>query len=224
MKKCNTCLEIKLLSNFPKNKRQKDGYHYICKSCRKKYNTAHQKIIKEYRENNKEKIKNQIQKWKSDNPERVKELWRKNNAKKTKEKIKLNNQQQKEYIKKWNRKKYHSDTHYKISQILRIRLIDALKNKTKKTKSSLKLLSCTLEECKIYLESKFLPEMSWENHGEIWEIDHIRPCASFNLEDVKQQKECFHYSNLQPLFKTSGIAKSFGYIDQIGNRNKKNKF
>ena len=27
--------------------------------------------------------------------------------------------------------------------------------------------------------------MSWGNHGEIWEIDHIKPCASFDLTDKK---------------------------------------
>ena len=65
--------------------------------------------------------------------------------------------------------------------------------------------------------------MTWDNHGEIWEIDHIIPCSKFNLTEEKQQKECFHYTNLQPLFKTTKIAESFGYNDQIGNRNKSNK-
>lgn len=43
--------------------------------------------------------------------------------------------------------------------------------------------------------------MSWDNYGEGgWEIDHIKPCASFNLADENQQKECFCYVNLQPLW------------------------
>lgn len=65
--------------------------------------------------------------------------------------------------------------------------------------------------------------MNWDNHGIIWEIDHIKPCVSFNLIDPEQQKQCFHYTNLQPLFKTNEVAKSFGYIDEIGNRNKGRK-
>ena len=65
--------------------------------------------------------------------------------------------------------------------------------------------------------------MSWENHGEIWEIDHIVGCANFNMEYLEEQKKCFHYTNMQPLFKTSDIAKSFGYIEHIGNRNKPKK-
>jgi hypothetical protein len=222
MKKCKVCLETKSFLNFPKNKRQKDGYHYVCKNCRKEYNKSNQKNIKEYRETNKEKHKLQIQEWKKNNPKRVKELWKKNNSKKTKEKIKLDNQKQKEYKKNWNRNQYKTNTNYKLSQLLRIRLIDALKNKTNKIESSLELLGCSIEEFKLYLEKQFLLEMSWENHGTIWEIDHIKPCASFDLTCETQQKECFHYTNIQPLFKTSDIAKSFGYINQIGNRNKKN--
>jgi len=224
MKKCNTCLETKPFQNFAKNKRQKDGHHYVCKSCRKEYNTNNQKNIKEYRENNKEKSKHQIQEWKKNNSERVKELWKINNSKKTKEKIKLDNQKQKEYKKNWSRNQYKNNINFKITQLLRIRLIDALKGKTNKIDSSLKILGCSIEEFKLFLEKQFLHEMNWKNHGEIWEIDHIKPCASFDLNDVEEQKKCFHYTNMQPLFKTSDIAKSFGYIDQIGNRNKKNTF
>jgi hypothetical protein len=222
MKKCNKCLEIKELCNFPKNKRQNDGFHYVCKSCRKKYNQINQENIKGYREKTKETTNLQIQNWRLNNQERVKELWQKNNSKKTKEEIKLNNKNQKEYKKNWNKNYYKNNINYKISQILRIRLLDALKNKKNKIDSSIKLLGCSIEEFKFHIESSFKPEMSWENHGEIWEIDHIKPCASFDLTCEDQQKECFHYTNMQPLFKTSDIAKSFGYIDHIGNRNKKN--
>jgi hypothetical protein len=62
--------------------------------------------------------------------------------------------------------------------------------------------------------------MTWDNHGDVWEIDHIIGCINFDLTDIEQQKKCFHYTNLQPLFKTSGIAKKFGYTNEIGNRDK----
>jgi hypothetical protein len=43
--------------------------------------------------------------------------------------------------------------------------------------------------------------MSWDNWSlKGWHIDHIRPISSFDLSDPAQQKECFHYSNLQPLW------------------------
>ena len=37
--------------------------------------------------------------------------------------------------------------------------------------------------------NKFFLEMDWENRGVVWEIDHIKPCASFDLTNIEQQKE-----------------------------------
>jgi hypothetical protein len=65
--------------------------------------------------------------------------------------------------------------------------------------------------------------MTWENHGIVWEIDHIKPCASYNLEDLEEQKQCFNFTNLQPLFTTTEIAKKHGYSEHLGNRNKLNR-
>lgn len=95
------------------------------------------------------------------------------------------------------------------------------KEETKSTKS-FNLLGCLIEECKKHLEVQFKPEMNWNNHGMIWEIDHIKSCSSFDLTDIEQQKQYFHYTNLQPLFKTTEIAESFGY-NELGNRNKSDK-
>ena len=68
------------------------------------------------------------------------------------------------------------------------------------------LVGCTWAELRQHLESRFQPGMSWENRSQ-WHIDHIRPCASFDLTDPEQQKECFHYSNLQPLWAEDNIKK-----------------
>ena len=49
--------------------------------------------------------------------------------------------------------------------------------------------------------------MTRENHGEC-HYDHMRPCASFDLTDPEQQKQCFHYTNLQPLWAKDNPSKS----------------
>jgi hypothetical protein len=81
-------------------------------------------------------------------------------------------------------------------------------NGNRKTDSSIKLLGCNVEEYKIYLESKFTEGMTWDNYGlEGWHIDHILPCASFDLTDPEQQKICFNFSNTQPLWAFQNLAK-----------------
>ena len=76
-----------------------------------------------------------------------------------------------------------------------------------KSASSANLLGCTIAELKAHLQSLFLPGMTWENIA-LWHIDHIRPCSSFNLLDPEQQRCCFHYTNLQPLWAADNIRKS----------------
>jgi len=85
------------------------------------------------------------------------------------------------------------------------------------------LLGCEIQFFKEYLESKFKIGMSWENYGKIWHVDHIIPCKKFDLQNPEQQKKCFHYTNLQPLWATTQIAILNGDFDTIGNINKKDK-
>ena len=55
-----------------------------------------------------------------------------------------------------------------------------------KFSSSYSLLGCDLDKYKKYLEQQFKHDMTWDNYGILWEIDHIKPCASFDLSDPKQ--------------------------------------
>lgn len=57
------------------------------------------------------------------------------------------------------------------------------------------------------LDAQFREGMSWVNHGE-WHVDNIRPCAIFDLTRVAEQKVCFHYTNLQPLWAEENLRKN----------------
>lgn len=84
---------------------------------------------------------------------------------------------------------------------LRCRISDLLRRGYKKYSKSYKLLGCTIEELKIYLEKQFQPGMTWENYGKNgWEIDHILPCDSFDFNKIEDQQKCFNWKNLQPLW------------------------
>jgi hypothetical protein len=88
----------------------------------------------------------------------------------------------------------------KIAQLLRNRLDSALHDNAK-SGSAVRDLGCSIEEFKIYIESKFKEGMSWDNWGRRgWHLDHIKPISSFNLLDKDQFLEACNYRNLQPLW------------------------
>jgi len=94
------------------------------------------------------------------------------------------------------------DLNYRITLRLRERLRAALR-RSQKSDATMNLLGCTIESFKLYLESKFEQGMSWENYGRgegTWQIDHIMPCAIFDLTDPYHQRRCFHFSNMQPMW------------------------
>jgi hypothetical protein len=111
----------------------------------------------------------------------------------------------KEKRNKIRKKKRKTDLNFMMKERLSARLRNALNGKSKSI-STIDLLGCDIEKLKIYLEKKFKPGMSWKNKNLI-HIDHIRPCASFDLKDINQQKICFHYTNLQPLWAYENMSK-----------------
>ena len=75
-----------------------------------------------------------------------------------------------------------------------------------KSASTQELIGCSIEYLIKHIESQFESWMSWDNYGK-WHIDHILPCAIFDLSDEKDQKACFHYTNLRPLEASQNIRK-----------------
>ena len=157
-----------------------------CNDCDKMWvlnNKAKHKIFeKNWRNKNREYDKSRKKKWTDSNRERI----NKNRMIKYKERMKV-------------------DVKFRITKNLRGRLYTAI-TKFHKSKSAIFLLGCTIEYFMDYMKIKFVDGMSWDNYGE-WEIDHIRPCASFDLTDVGEQLKCFHYTNLQPLWMIDNIIK-----------------
>ncbi len=103
------------------------------------------------------------------------------------------------------RKEYRTRKYVKIKQRLRHRIWTVLKNKTKSA-STIELIGCNIENLISRLESKFKEGMTWKNYGK-WEIDHIKPCSSFDLTKSEEQRKCFNYKNLQPLWQSENRKK-----------------
>lgn len=100
------------------------------------------------------------------------------------------------------------DPRFRIEAALRARMASLMKGR--KSANTIRLLGCSYFDFKIYLESKFEPGMTWDNYGsgvDKWNIDHIMPCAIFDLTKPEHQRRCFHFSNLQPLWWQDNIRK-----------------
>lgn len=99
-----------------------------------------------------------------------------------------------------------------ISKIISTRVRQSLK--TFKDNRSIEYLGCDIETYKKYLESKFIDSMSWDNYGNVWQIDHIVP-LKYNNPTIKEVKERLHYLNTQPLWTEIYILKGNRYIYRL---------
>lgn len=170
-----------------------------CRSLTKKQYYQKNKIkyldrVKKYYQENKEEKLNYAKKYRKKNQDKYNEYFTKNAQK----------IYQQRAIREKKRRK--TDLSYRIYSNLRYRLYRAIKL-NKKTQDTLDYLGCSIEKLKEHLEKQFTKGMSWDNYGE-WHIDHIKPCASFDLSIKKEQKICFHFTNLQPLWAIDNLRKS----------------
>jgi hypothetical protein len=122
----------------------------------------------------------------------------------------LNNPEEyRKYNREYQSKRYKKDINFRLTCILRARVKSVLRGKNK-SEHTLKLLGCSLNKLKQHLEKQFKPGMTWKNYG-LWHIDHIKPCAKFDLSKPSEQRKCFNYKNLQPLWAIDNLRKSDNY-------------
>jgi hypothetical protein len=191
------------VTEFYTDKYRKSGYTSKCKVCYKKYNVEHklEKALydKEYCKKHKEIRNKRSSDWAKAH-RKEKALYDKQYRIKNRERSTITHRM-------INRIKRKTDPNFRLVENIRGRIKRAIKygygEKAHKTKE---LLGCDWEQIKKHLESQFTEGMSWDNYGE-WHIDHIKPCASFDLTDPEQQKQCFHYTNLQPLWAEDNLKK-----------------
>ena len=166
----------------------------VIKECRAQHYKENFEQIskkqKEYYENNKSAVLERCEKWRSAHKDKMRE-WNTN----------------------WQRERRKNDIAFRLRGTLHSRVVMAIKKKSKKAVLTMELIGCTVDQLRTFLEAEFEEGMTWENYGRPkdgpgWEMDHIRPCASFNLEDPEEQKKCFHWTNLQPLWAADNLAKS----------------
>lgn len=191
---CTKCKESKPLECFHKNKGRKDGVQGHCKLCVKI--AKHHRIQSGYYVTYYQQNKNKIKKWTANYYQR--------NKKKCSKKERLRRQ---------------TDINFLLKCRLRSRISNALKGNHKSARTEI-LLGCSTPQFKVYIENQFKPGMAWKNYGAIWHLDHIIPCASFDMSKPEDQRKCFHHTNYQPLWATTAVARARGDMTSIGNLEK----
>jgi len=193
-KHCPTCDTFKELIEFTKQSSSWDKLCRMCRTCMCNYKNNKRNNDPKYSE--KDKLYNEYYK----SSGRRKEV----SATRYINKRELIIKQCTEY----NKKKYKEDPYYRLVFLMRTRIGKVLRERNiGKQDKSYDLLGCSKREFIEYFENLFTDGMSWEKVGKEIHIDHIKPCCSFDLTKEEEQKKCFHFTNLQPLWAEDNLSK-----------------
>lgn len=102
--------------------------------------------------------------------------------------------------------KRKANPQYRLQNNLRRRLLFVLRGQRKEN-TTFAFVGCSYEDLKKHMESQFRGDMTWENYGTLWNVDHIIPCSAFNLTNSIAIHTCFHYTNLRPCYVSENIRK-----------------
>lgn len=182
-KKCVHCDKTKKIDEFWFNKKR-NIYYSKCKTCKyeisKKYINVSKEKKAEYDKTYREKHANILK-------ERKKQEYERNKDK---------------YI---NRQiGYRQTIEGKLKHNLRTRISNCIK---RKTNSSFELLGCDITFYINYIEYLFEKDMTWENYGTYWHIDHVKQLKEFDLMNETNQKEAFNWKNTRPLKVYDNLSK-----------------
>jgi hypothetical protein len=182
-----TCKECQVRFEVS-NKRTK-----MCLECSR---NKRLKRCKDYKAKNKEKVSEYNKKWKSEHKEEVDAYNRNYNV--------INREKIQELQTKQHRLRRKTDMRYKMSITLRNRLRKFYRGKRPKT---MELVGIPLHRFLKWIEGNFLADMSWQNHGTLWHIDHVVPCSWFNLELFSERQTCFSWMNMRPLYAKKNLSR-----------------
>jgi len=234
-KVCSQCHKEKPVSEYYPRRERGEGVVYpACKECHKRINNEAKERKAKWHQENKERLSAQFNEWKKNNRDVYLEQKRNQNQKAWETKKDEMNAYQKawreahkesrkkttrgyydrnkskicEYACGYMKARRKSDPEYMLRINLRAGVRYALRKGEIKSGRTLSLIGCSVAYLKKHIESKFKDGMSWDNYGvNGWHIDHIYPCAAFDLTKESEQKLCFNYTNLQPMWADENRSK-----------------
>ena len=155
------------------------------------------KRCQDYKKRNKDRISDYNKNYKIENESYVRDYNKKYNID-NRDKIQKRQTEQ-------HRERRKVDANYKMSIVLRNRFRKFYKGKTKN--GMLDIVGCSYENYCRWIEFNFDSNMSWENHGEVWHIDHVLFCHLFDHTEQNDIKICFNWKNTRPLLVNKNLSR-----------------
>ena len=219
---CTECKTNKELSDYYAKKSGKYGKDAICKSCRiKKYSNSRKAYYKTYKRKHDSYVSNRtypngkktcgkcnVEKLLSDF---YYDSSRKDYKSQCKEcKIEITSKYAKnnrDKINKSRKKRFKENPQLRIKSSYYTRLNQCYKKKYK-SKTLLYYMGCSFEQFIEWIHFQFEKGMTFDNYGSEWHMDHVKPCASFDLTKENDLKECMNWKNIRPCWGKENISKS----------------
>ena len=215
-KPCKACLQVKALTEFPPESRNKDGRSGRCRACRVPPDPEKRKAyLAVYKAKNAESIREKARAYylsnrkavieKSSARQRTKKAERREWAARYRSE---NRESIRRYFREYVAKRAAEDEDFRQMRSVRLHMNNALKA----IKDGLpgsgapQTLGYSLETLKSAIEARFQPGMRWANHGE-WHVDHKIPVLHFILKGEIRPSVVHAICNLQPLWAAENIAK-----------------
>lgn len=145
---------------------------------------------------------------KTDKGRKKSKAWANNNKKRNKELQHNWYVKHREVINAKNKDRYHSDPDYnfkrKMKELLRVYIINR-KCKYKGKKNY--YVDMHRPQFIEWLEHNFDENMTFDNYGKYWHMDHVIPINTFDLDDPFEKELCFNWKNVAPLLGPENMSK-----------------
>jgi hypothetical protein len=138
--------------------------------------------------------------WRKANPKKfraTKKAWQKSNLDKV---LAWNNE--------WKKQRYKNDPVYRMTESLRARQRQFFKG-NKRPLSMVRDMGCTQEFFRQHITRQLTGDMTIENYGTVWHLDHIYPLSKASIVDNPVHfLAAANWRNLQPLPGPENLEKS----------------
>ena len=214
-KVCNDCgLSFPKTNEYFNYTNKNKGYFSpYCKACIKVRNHKNQK---RYYQKNKEEVCKKTKEYRENNRElvvkRKKAYYQKNKEKVLKKCAEYRDTDRtRAMVNEREKRKRNENPAYKLhTNVSRLVRLGLSKTGKKANGKIWKKLPYNSEQLKQHLEKQFDENMTWENYGSYWHVDHIYPRSLLPYSTLEHPNfiKCWDINNLQPLPAIENIQKS----------------